>query len=579
MDGIAQKSFCFESFTLDVLRRVLEKGGHQVDLRPKSFDVLVCLVCNAGRIVAKDEIIDEIWPDVVVTDDSLTRCISDIRRALGDSEQQIIKTIPRRGYLFASPVSQTSTGGLPPLDLSNAVPHSAVDETTPLISRRKSTLRAIFRPKIAAAVFLLMAIAFGSWFWNKTKTSSIKALDRPTIVVLPFVNLSGDIQQNYLSDGISEEITKNLTRSHDLLVIAHHSAFKLGARKTDVQQIVNDHGIRYLLTGSVRRDSKELRVTAQLTDAESGVHLWVGSYDGVPSDLFPVQDDLTKSIISLLISHITKHELDRMVSKPPQNLDAYELTLRGNALLKHTQSKQRGDVISKARALYERAIGLDSTYAPAVEGLANTYLWAWLEPSPGHFINAEFRQQKILDQARTLAQRAVELDETFAEARATLGWILFWEYGPTEGIAEFERAFEFNPSFVDGRYGLLLSHGGRALEAIEYMQQVMRLDPLYSPRFTYLLGKGYFFIGDYEKAIELIRRAAIKMPDHRPSHVLYAAVAAHMDRIEETGAAVAEVMGIHPEFTISSWMKFMRISSPVYAERLISGLRKAGFPE
>jgi len=173
----------------------------------------------------------------------------------------------------------------------------------------------------------------------------------------------------------------------------------------------------------------------------------------------------------------------------------------------------------------------------------------------------------------------VELDGTFAQARATLGWILFWIHGPAEGIAEFERAFEFNPNFVDGRFGLLLSHGGRAPEAIEYMKKIMRLDPLYSPRFTYLLGKGYFFTGEYEKAFELIRRAAIQMPDHRPSHVLYSAVAAHMKRTEETSAAVAEVRRIHPEFTISSWMEFMRISSPDYTKRLTSGLRKAGFPE
>ena len=207
VDEIAQKVLRFESFSLDVMRRILRSGDHDVDLRPKSFDVLCCLVANAGRIVRKEEIIEAVWPDVVVTNELLTRCVSDVRLALGDAEQRIIKTVPRRGYLFAAPLSQVSAN-----ELSSGTEHL---------------------------------------FWRKH--ADILRPDRPSIAILPFANIGGD-QQDYFSDGISGDLTTSLSRFSDLFVIARDSAFKYKGRRIDPKQVGRELGVRYLLQGDIRSD-------------------------------------------------------------------------------------------------------------------------------------------------------------------------------------------------------------------------------------------------------------------------------------------------------------------------------------
>ncbi len=197
------------------------------------------------------------------------------------------------------------------------------------------------------------------------------------------------------------------------------------------------------------------------------------------------------TIASSLDAHITKAELDRVAHKSAQDLNSYDQVLQANALLRNTHVENRGEAIAKARGLYETAASTDVRYADAVEGIANTYLMAWLEPSPNSPTNDEFQSPNALKWAGDYARKAVELDETSASARATLGWILYWQNGPAEGLPSFDRALELNPGLSDWRYGLLLSHGGRARDAENYMKRIMLIDPLYPPRYKYLLGKAY----------------------------------------------------------------------------------------
>ena len=187
-------------------------------------------------------------------------------------------------------------------------------------------------------------------------------------------------------------------------------------------------------------------------------------------------------------------------------------------------------------------------------------------------------QQSVLDRALALAQQAVDLDGASAEAHATLGWILWFQNRFNEAVAEFEHAFGLNPNFVDGRYGLLLSHVGRAPEAIEYMKRAMRFDPFYPPSYTYWLGKGHYFNGNYEEAIGLIRAGAERLPGSVAPRVLLTAVAARLGRHEEARAAAAEIMALRPGFTVVDWLKVIRIVDREYAERLMEDLRKAGLP-
>jgi adenylate cyclase len=505
MDQITHTVFQFEGFTLDMMRRLLRAGDQDVELRAKSFDVLLYLVENAGRLVTKEEIIQAVWLDVVVTDESLTRCISDVRQAVGDANQKIIKTVRRRGYLFASPVTNGIAGG-------------------------------------------------------------------PSIAVLPFVKYGGDATQDYFCDGISEDLTTNLSKFGELFVISRDSAFKYKGQSVDARQIARELGVRYLLQGSVRKDADRIRITAKLVDASIDKQLWAEHYDRTVTGVFAVQDDVTQNIVVTLISHITKSELDRALAKPPGNLEAYDDSLRANALIKNMPRDPAA--IEAARALYEQALATDPRYARAMQGLANTYYLSWEDRG-----SREFQQQSALDRAQSLAQQAIDLDGALSEAHATLGWILSRQGHNGQGIAEFERAFELNPNFVDGRFGLMLSHAGRAPDAVEYMKRIMRLDPFYPPNYTYWLGKGYYFMGKYEQAIELIRSASARLPGHEPSRVLLAAVAAQLGRQKEARAAALEVIQIQPDFTIAGWLKFLNLSDRAYADRLADGLRRVGLPD
>lgn len=323
MPSSTETALQFERFTLDRARGRLRADDRDIELRPKSFDVLRYLVENADRLVAKDEIVKAVWPNVVVGDDSLTRCMSDVRLALGDADHRIIKTVPRRGYMFAAEVS------------------------TP-----------------AAA------------------TTALALPDRPSIAVLPFANRSGDGQQDYFADGISEDLITNLSKFAGLFVIARHSAFRYRGTDLDVRQIGRELGVRYLLMGSVRRDAERVRITAQLVDAETTTQLRAEYYDRELTGIFAVQDEVAQKIVGTLIAHISRSEFERALAKPPEAFSAYDYWLRGNDIMKSWQGDPSGEMLAAARSYYEHAIAADPTYAPPVCGLALTYLAAWLEPYP-----------------------------------------------------------------------------------------------------------------------------------------------------------------------------------------------------
>jgi adenylate cyclase len=509
----------FGRFKLDLARGRLRAEGQDIDLRPKSFEVLRYLVENADRLVSKEEIVSAIWPNVVVSDDSLARCMSDVRLVLGDTEQCIIKTVPRRGYMFAVPVSRAVVGAGPPLP------------------------------------------------------------DRPSIAVLPFTNLSGDPQQEYFTDGISEDLVTSLSKFADLFVIARHSSFRYRGTDLDVRQIGVELGVRYLLVGSVRHDAERVRITAQLVDAASTKELWAEYYDRELTGIFEVQDEVTQKIVGTLVAHISRSEVARALIKPPETFSAYDHWLRGNAIMRNWHGDPTGEMIIAARSFFERAIAADADYAPPVHGLAWTYHAAWIEPWPHKLLAAEYQQRATLERGLMLAQKAVELDPHLPEARMTLAHMLRWLHRPAESRAEFARAFQLNPNMVDYRFGLALVHWGRTEEGMEHLERIMRLDPFHTPACQTFLGNAYYLTGRYSDAIESLRAAARRLPTFRPTFVWLAATAAQLGYNEEAQEAAAVVLRRDSAFTIRKWLQLHQFARQVDADRVAEGLRKAHFPE
>jgi adenylate cyclase len=401
--------------------------------------------------------------------------------------------------------------------------------------------------------------------------------DRPSIAVLPFTNMSGDQQQEYFSDGISEDIITGLSKLRDLFVIARNSSFKFKGKPLDAKQVGRELGVRYLLEGSVRRDSERLRITAQLIDSASGSHIWADYYDRDLAGVFAVQDEVTQRIVSTLVAHIGKLELDRALRKIPESLAAYDCYLRGNAAMKGREGSNRGEMVATARAFYEQSVTADPRYAPAIQGLANTYVTAWLEPTTYEPIKRQYRQRDAIDLALSLARKAVEFDPHLPEAHATHAWALHWQYRRAEAISAFERAFELNPNLADGRIVLVLYQIGHAAESIERMKPIMRLDPFPPAVYSSYLGNAYYLTGQYERSLESLMVAAERMPGYRPAFVWLAACAAQLGRSDEARAAAAEVLKIQSDFTIGWFLRQIRLV-PTDAEHLSTGLRKAGLP-
>jgi TolB-like protein len=293
-------AYRFEGFVLDLVRGTLvTAAGKDVPLRHKSFRLLCFFLQNAGRLLERETLMQAVWPGVTVSDDGLTQCVRDIRRVLGDAAQISIRTVQRRGYIFAAEVTAIGDG-------------DRVEPVGPLVVRSNAV-------QVRAAIDRPLMDADGV----------SPRPDKPSIAVLPFANLSGDPEQEYFSDGIADDIITELSRSHSLLVIARNSSFTYRGRSVDVRQVARELGVRYLLEGSVRRGGPRVRVVAQLIDAGTGNHIWAERYDRALQDVFAVQDEITAAVVAAILPVVADAEQRRALRKPPENLGAWEAYQRG----------------------------------------------------------------------------------------------------------------------------------------------------------------------------------------------------------------------------------------------------------
>jgi TolB-like protein/DNA-binding winged helix-turn-helix (wHTH) protein len=547
----------------------LTREGQRVALRPKSFEVLCYLVAAAGEPVSRDDLARAIWRGVTVTDESLSRCVSDIRQALDDEKQDIIKTLPRRGYVFAARLNVDAAG-----DREAGEPLGIVGSPSILPRRRLMTLAAI-----GAAFVCALVLGMAAWLQGPELSS---AQQRPSIAVLPFTNVGGDSEQDYFADGLTEDIAIRLSKFAELFVIASESAFSFKGVTTDTREIGRRLGVRYLVLGAVRREQGQLRVSARLVEAETGAQRWADIYDRKLADVIALQDELARRIVSVLLSRITQAELERAQRKGPRTLGAYDLFLRGRALLATVDTSPIGEYgqrLLRARHTLEEAVRLDPGYAPALTALSDTYNRAWLVSNDEPELAGEFQSSASSDKALALAEGAITADPTLPEAHSQLAWILHWRYRRGDALAEFRRAADLNPNMADGRYALVLAHAGRAEESIAVLGQIFRLDPLHRPIYFSYLANSYYLAGRYKEALETSRTTVDRLPAVFQARVWHAAAAAQLGLEDEARTAAAATVRLRPDFTIARFLHMIQLASPGDSERLREGLRKAGLPE
>jgi adenylate cyclase len=397
--------------------------------------------------------------------------------------------------------------------------------------------------------------------------------DKPSIAVLSFANLSTNPEQEYLVDGIVEDIITELSRFSELFVIARNSSFQYKGRAIDVRQVGRELGVRYVLEGSVRRAGDKIRISAQLIDAATGTHRWAERYDRLIDDVFAVQDEMARTIVAILAAHVNKAEIERSLNKPPETWQAYDYYLQALDASRSFASTSNMAFNEEARRLLEQSLAIDPNYARSYAALAMTCVTAWNNPAE------EFPNPAVLDRAHDLARKAVQLNRNLPQAHDALGWVLAYKLQHDTSIAAFEKAMSLNPNYVDDRFGIALIRAGDSKRAIEVVRAYMRLDPLYVPYASFVLGYAHYMLEQYSHALSLLRDYIAQVPAWWGGHALLAATLARMEHLEEARAAAAEALRLKPSYSISGFRWLFGFKDPRDEKHLFDGLRKAGLPE
>ncbi len=471
----------FGDFVIDPQAAQLLRQDRPIELRPKSFEVLCLLAQNAERVVSRDELAAAVWRGRVATDESIAQCISDIRRALGDADQHLLQTVPRRGYMLKAPAQQMQA---------------------------------------APAVVQVPAPVGGA------------GTERPSIVVQPFANISEGARLDMLARGFTEDITTGLARYPQLFVIGRDSARVFGEAARDARAVGHAAGVRFVAQGSLRWSAGQVRITAKLVQAQDEAVVWADHFDGAEEQLFTFQDEIVGRIVAALVDSVDRQSHRRMRSSGTDSLSAYELFLQGRELRRTATLAN----FPQADALLERAIALDPDFAPAHGELA--YLQHFYI---GLRTTARSRAEK-LDIGMRHARRAYELAPDLPLASLVLGNLHMRAHDYPEAERWSRRAIRLGPGDGENYAGLanVLSFWGRSEEAVDLMRIANRYDPIRPPMHEFYLARALAWTGRYEEALPLAQSCIGRAPGLWVCKMVLVVVLAHLGRMAEAAAALAD---------------------------------------
>jgi TolB-like protein/tetratricopeptide (TPR) repeat protein len=519
---MARVQFKFDNHTLDTDLRELRRGGEMVATQPQVFDLLVHLLKHRDRVVSRNDLIALVWGGRVVSDSTLDSRINAARSAVGDNgkDQRLIRTIPRKGVRFVGAVNGHC----------DAQPTPSNETERP---RQALTLP-----------------------------------DRPAIAVLAFDNMSGDREQEYFSDGISEDIITALSKLRWFFVIARNSSFTYKGRPVHMSQVATELGVRYVVEGSVRRSGDRVRITAQLHDTATGSHIWAEHYDRDLTDVFAVQDEITDAIVAAIEPQIYAAENFHSRRKPPNSVDAWDLVMRA---LSHHWRVTRPDSLA-AQALLERAISIDPNYGQALALFATNHMFGvhlgWRDIATAAPI------------AEEAAMAAIAADSEDAWAHTALGSVYFSTRRLDHSLAEFELALQLNPNFslAQGYYALALCYSGRWEDAFAATQRAIRQSPRDPSSAIYYGVAAYAqFVGrNYREAIALAREATRQRGDLSGAYRVLTVAAGMSGQIELATTALQELRRTQPNISLAWIATQLPWKLDADREHYLEGFRRAG---
>ncbi|MET1026334.1 MAG: winged helix-turn-helix domain-containing tetratricopeptide repeat protein [Dongiaceae bacterium] len=516
--------FAFGKYLLDADRRELTCNSEPMTIGPKAFDLLAYLLENRARVVSKDDMFDAIWHGRIVSESTLTSHINAVRKAIGDTgeEQRLLRTVARKGYRFVGDVRETDSSGPA-------------------------------KPREASAPALALP-------------------DRPSIAVLPFLNLSGDASQDYFVDGVVEDIISALSRISWLFVIARNSSFTYKGSAVDVKQVSRELGVRYVLEGSLRRSVNRVRITGQLVDATTAENLWSERFEGNVNDIFDLQDQFAGNVVGAIAPQLERVEIERAKQKPTESLDAYDYYLRAMANL-HQGTRE---AIDEALRLFYKAIDVDPTFAAAYGMAGWCYFWrkvnGWMSDRP----------REVAEGTR-LAHRAVEFGKDDAVALARGGHALAHLTEDLDGgAALLERAKMLNPNLAAAWFlgGFVQVWRGDSDGAIAHFARAMRLSPLDPEMYRMQAGTAvaHLFAGRFDEASSWAGKAFRDLPSFLMVVAIIAASHALAGRSDEARQAMEHLRRLDPTLRTSNLGDWLPIRRPQDHAIFAEGLRRAGLP-
>jgi TolB-like protein len=517
--------FLFEDCALDTDRRELQRATDVVVVTPQVFDLLEYLIRNRERVVSKDDLINAVWKGRIVSDAALTTRLNAARSAIGDTgeKQHLIKTLPRKGFRFVCAVQEARRPA------NEAVgPVERTGDTPPRLS----------------------------------------------IVVLPFANLSGDREQDYFVDGVTESLTTDLSRIAGSFVIARNSAVSYKGRAVDVRQVGRELNVRYVLEGSVQRSGNRLRMNVQLIDATSGQHLWAERFEKPVVDLFDMQDEIVSRLANTLGSQLIEAEARR--AERTLHPDAMDLYFQGRAWLMKGFSPE---CVTQARSFFERSLEYDPGNVEAMIGLASvdTAVGASFttDDGPARFAAAE-----------AMVNKALSIRPNRTSAHLARGWVQIFTNRAAQGIREFEHALalDSNRANAHAALGFAEFYMGRAAETEGHILEALRLSPrdVEAYQWTCYVGVAKLQLGSDVEAVSWLRRSTEANRNFPLAHLLLASALGLTGALDEARTAARTGLALNAGFTIRRFVAAQQSDNSIFLaglKRVCEGLRLAGVPE
>lgn len=529
--------YVFGPFRLDPAEQILLREGEPVSLTPKAFETLVALVERGGRLVMKDELLREVWPDAFVEEGSLARNIHELRKTLGEvaSENLYIETVPKRGYRFVAPVRDLGEEGAqlilrqriraqiipeeeetsPPTEIESAGgsddgAHAAADEQAEVAGQSKAGALApgwlaTRRRRMAAVAALALAVVFATFVARQRSAGGDETID--SVAVLPFAN--ADPKVEYLSNGVTESIINSLSQLPGLRVVPRSTVFRYKGRQMDPQAVAKELGVRAVLAGEIKYQDDTLTIRTEMIDAARDSQLWGERYDRKLSDVLDVQEKIARAVSEKLRPRLTREDQQRLVRHYPTNTEAFQAYLKG----RYYWNQRTEEGLQKSIEYFQQAIEIDPTYAIAYSGLADSYT------TLGYF--SYVAPSEAFPRAKAAALRALELDSGLAEPHTSYAYAeLYYDWNWPKAEEEFKRAIGANPNYATAHhwYSVYLTAMGRHEEAYVEIKRAQELDPL-SLAINTDIGFELYYQRQYDQAIGQLHTVLEMNPNFPLAHL------------------------------------------------------------